>query len=439
MIPLSLEWIAQRCPGELRVASGVTTVSGLEIDSRRVSEGDLFVAIGAGASFVDDALARGASAALVPAEPFASLATIGTEVRAQASATVVAITGSVGKTSTKDILAGLCGAHRATVAAEASHNNEIGVPLTLSRLTTSTRVAVLEMGMRGVGQIGDLCRIARPHVGVITSIGPAHLELLGTIGKVAEAKAELLSGLEDGGTAVVPVEEPLLEAHLGANRLRRVTFGDTGDVALEHFEAREASSTLAARVLGQTVELDLPFTSRHNADNAIAALAAYAAVGLPLDRVQEGAGDVELSPLRDEEIPLRGGGLLVNDCYNANPISMRAALQHLAARCQGRRRVAILGDMAELGPRAPDLHRELGGEAARVCVDRLVVIGSHAEAYADGYRSAGGSSDVSVASTLEEGISAARRAARPGDCILVKGSRAAGLEALSGELQASLG
>ena len=188
MITFTLEEIGRVAPGELRAGSG-DSVTGVTIDSRRVEPGDLFVAVGRGVDFADDALAAGAAAALLPEDAFTALAGIAGEVRSRSSAKVVAITGSTAKTSTKDILAALCRPHARTVAAEGSQNNEVGLPLTLCKLEEDTEVAVVEMGMRGLGQIAELCEIARPDVGVITAVGPVHLELLGSIDRVAQAKA----------------------------------------------------------------------------------------------------------------------------------------------------------------------------------------------------------------------------------------------------------
>ncbi|MBD0330161.1 MAG: UDP-N-acetylmuramoyl-tripeptide--D-alanyl-D-alanine ligase, partial [Thermoleophilia bacterium] len=356
-------------------------VTGVLVDSRRVEGGELFVAVGRGAGFVHDALARGAAAALVPADAFAALAALARAVRARARATVVGITGSTGKTSTKDVLAALCRPHAATVAAEGGHNNEIGLPLTLLRTEPETEVVVAEMGMRGPGQIAELCAIARPQVGVITSVGPVHLELLGTVERVAEAKAEVVAHLEPGGTGVVPADAPLLEPYLRREDVRLVRFGDGGDVRLERFDP----PVLVADVAGKRVKLDVPFTARHQARNTLAALAAYAALGLPLDRAGEGAPGIRFSRWRGEEHALPGGGLLINDAYNANPVSMRAALEYLAERAGARRRVAVLGEMAELGRDAPRYHREIGewarSHAAGIDLFALIGVGELARHY----------------------------------------------------------
>src|SRR5437763_6705128 len=200
MIPLPTSLLTALGDADVRAME----FTGVHVDSRRVVAGDLFVAVGGGVEFLDDAIGRGAAATLVPQEPFAALAAIGTAVRGLSSARVVGITGSMGKTSTKDILAALCMPAARTVAAEASYNNEIGVPLTLCRLEPDTEVCILELAMRGLGQIAALCEIARPEIGVITNIGPVHLELVESLDGVRRAKGELIAALPAGGTAIVP-------------------------------------------------------------------------------------------------------------------------------------------------------------------------------------------------------------------------------------------
>jgi UDP-N-acetylmuramoyl-tripeptide--D-alanyl-D-alanine ligase len=424
VIPLELEEIARLCPGRLEAPAGVDRVTGLEIDSRSIEPGDLFVAIRGGVEFVGDALERGAAAALVPDDSFQAMAALGRAVRKRAGAQVVAITGATGKTSTKDILAALCRPHRSTIAAEQSHNNEIGLPLTLTRMTAETEIAICEMGTRGPGQVAELCDIAKPHLGVIAQIGPAHLELFGTVERVAAAEAEVVAALPVGGTIVVPAGEALLDPHLEREDVHVVTYGEGGDIALRSFSADEHAH-LEIEAFGEVLELEFNFRARHNAVNALAALAAYRALGLPLAGAQLGALSVSLSRWREEERALPGGGALINDCYNANPVSMAAALAHLAERSRGRRRVAVLGDMAELGPEAPAYHGEVGAAAGRSGVAVLIAVGPLAHGYLEGATSVPTARWVE---TAEQAVEVVQALVRPGDCVLVKGSRAVGLE-----------
>jgi UDP-N-acetylmuramoyl-tripeptide--D-alanyl-D-alanine ligase len=398
LIPLELSLLDDL--GEIDARAG--SVTGVQVDSRRIQPGDLFVAVGRGVEFVDDARARGAAATLVPHDAFAALGRIGRAVRDRSSARVVGITGSMGKTSTKDILAALCSPAARTVAAEASFNNEIGVPLTLCRLEADTEVCILELAMRGFGQIAELCEIARPGIGLVTNVGPVHLELVESVEGVTRAKGELVASLPPGGTAIVPLDFPV----------------DREDITVVRVGEPDAEA-LEGRMLVDGVSFD--FIARHQAQNAAVALAALDALGLPRpDRV-----DVDFSRWRGEEGELPGAGLLINDAYNANPVSMRAALAYLAERAQGRRRVAILGDMAELGRTAPAYHREVGRAAAELGVDELLAVGELAR----GYLEAGvpGRWTPNVHEALRE----LDDVVRPGDAVLVKASRAIGLEAVA--------
>ena len=388
-----------------RVDKRAATFTGVQVDSRRVVEGDLFVAVGGGAQFAADALDRGAAAALIPDDAFAALADIAREVRRRSSARVVGITGSMGKTSTKDILAALCTPAARTIAAEASFNNEIGVPLTLCRLEPDTEVCILELAMRGFGQIAALCDVAQPEIGVVTNVGPVHLELVGSLDGVRAAKGELVAALPPGGTAIVPLDFPVDRADIAVVRIAEVP----------------------ARGDGKRTEVggvSFNFTARHQAQNAAAALAALDALGLPRpERV-----DVDFARWRGDEEELPGGGLLINDAYNANPVSMRAALAYLGERAGERRRVAVLGDMAELGRTAPAYHREVGEAAAELGIDELLAVGDLARGYLEG-----GVRGRWVAN-VHDAVREIGDVVRPGDAVLVKASRAVGLEAVAAAL-----
>ncbi|MFO7571635.1 MAG: UDP-N-acetylmuramoyl-tripeptide--D-alanyl-D-alanine ligase [Gaiellaceae bacterium] len=413
MIPVELAEIEALGLGRLEPGAA-STIHGIGADSRKVGAGDLFVALNTGVRFVDEAHARGA-ATLVPDDQDAALFALATLVRARSRARVVAVVGSVGKTTTKDVLGALCAPHAPTIWAERSLNNEIGLPLTILRLEPDTAILVTEMGMRGLGQIAELCAVARPDVTVVTHIGPEHLELLGSVERVAEANAEAIAALPSGGTAVVPAHAPDLEPFLdrGDVTIRRV---DPADVEL-------ADGLGRFRVNGEVVELPLPFTQRHHAVNTLAALHAYAALGLPLAEAASGAGGIALSPWRGEELELPGGGFVVNDAYNASPDSVRAALEHLAERAGTQRRVAVLGEMAELGASSERYHRSIGELAASLDV-HVIGVGDAARAYDPVAWGA------DVAAALEE----VRAYLRPGDAVLVKASRSVGLEGIAPEI-----
>jgi UDP-N-acetylmuramoyl-tripeptide--D-alanyl-D-alanine ligase len=337
---------------------------------------------------------------------------------------VIGVTGSTGKTSTKDLLRSVLSPHRRTIASRANFNTEIGLPLEILAAPAETEVLVLEMGMRGPGQIAELAEIAEPDVGVIVSIGPVHLELLGSIEAIAAAKAELLTALPAGGAAVVPVEEPLLESHLRSD-LRILRFGPGGDVRL----VAEDAGHMAIEALGRTVELEVDFTQAHLRRNLLAAVAAAAAVGVRAG----GRLNLALSPGRGQRASLPGGVILIDDCYNANPMSMRAALDDLAAaaaHARGARRVAVLGDMLELGPDAERFHREIGSHAGET-VDLLVTVGPLAAAMAAVY---GG--EHHRAADAAEAADLVGELVHPGDIVLVKGSRGVALEQVCRALEA---
>jgi UDP-N-acetylmuramoyl-tripeptide--D-alanyl-D-alanine ligase len=399
---------------ELGALEGSGEITAIKADSREVGPGDLFVALNTGVAFVDAARARGA-ATLVPHDQEAALATLATLVRSKSDAQVVAVVGSAGKTTTKDILGALCAPHARTVWPERSLNNELGLPLTVCRLEPETEILITEMGMRGPGQIAALCEIARPSVVVVPHIGPEHLELLGTVERVAEANAEAIAALPAGGTAVVPAEAHALRPFLTRDDLTFRLFGR------DELELRSGAARF--EIGDAEIELTLPFTQRHLALNTLAALHAYAALGLPLERAHEGVAGIRLSPWRGEELALPGGGFVVNDAYNANPDSMRAALEHLAERAGDRRRIAILGEMAELGDTSDAYHRDIGRLAADLGV-AVIGVGEPARAY----------DPVAWAPSPDEALTLARAHIEPGDAVLVKASRAVGLEGFADEI-----
>jgi UDP-N-acetylmuramoyl-tripeptide--D-alanyl-D-alanine ligase len=410
VIPLSLEELARLAPGQLETTDDAREITSVQVDSRRIEPGGLFVAVGRGVEFREDAFARGAAATLVPDDAFAVLGAIGRAVVDRSGARVIGITGSTGKTSTKDILAALCAPSARTIAAEASYNNEIGVPLTLCRLEEDTEVCILELAMRGFGQIADLCEIARPEIGVITNVGPAHLELVGSLDGVLRAKGELVAALPAGGTAIVPAEFPV----------------ERDDIDVVRLAAEPEARVQDGRTLVGGVRFN--FTARHQAANAAAALAALDALGLPRPESVE----IDFSRWRGDEAALPGDGLLINDAYNANPVSMRAALSYLAERAGRRRRVAILGDMAELGRTGPEYHREIGEAVAEAGVDELLAVGQLARGYVEG----AGAVPSRWVANVHEALRALDDVVRPGDCVLVKASRAVGLEAVAEALAA---
>jgi UDP-N-acetylmuramoyl-tripeptide--D-alanyl-D-alanine ligase len=318
--------------------------------------------------------------------------------------------------------------HRTVAASRANFNTEIGLPLELLAAPPGTDVLVLELAMRGFGQIAELTAICEPDVGVITNVGPVHLEQLGSLEGVAKAKAELLVGMRDGAVAVVPAGEPLLDPYLREG-LEVVRFGLGGDVQYEGAMLRDAAIPERYFVVAgeDRYELELPFDSRHNLLNTLAAVAAARAVGVrPAGRV-----DVRFGALRGERLALARGAMVINDCYNANPLSMRAALDDLAMQDPAGRRVAVLGDMLELGPAERAHHEEIGAYAAASGVELLIAVGPRSAAMLDTFGAeAHAVPDAAAAAALADEL------VGPGDVVLVKASRGVGLEVVAEALAA---
>ncbi len=448
MIAFEGDRLASAAGAEVLASGGPGGPSRAVIDSRDVREGDLFIGLPGehhdGGEFAPDALRRGAWGILVAAQrarelaaerrdsedaswilgaadPLSSLQALARAWRGELGCRVVGITGSTGKTSVKDVCRALLPAR--VQASPENFNTEIGLPLAVLGAAEGTEVLVLEMAMRGVGQIAELCAIAPPDVAVITNVGPVHVELLGSVEAIAAAKAEIIDGLLPGGTAVVPSEKGPLEPHLErAPKLLR--FGPGGDVEATWVLAEAGETDALVRTPAGEHAFKLPFVEAHNLENALAAIAAGLALGFALDAMAERAPGIVFSRLRGELVELPENAILINDCYNANPISMRAALDHLASLEAGGRRLAVLGEMRELGPEAASYHREIGKHARKRGVELIIGVGEMASEYEP---------DEQVADA-EAAADALAAALRPGDAVLVKGSRAVGLERVAEKL-----
>jgi UDP-N-acetylmuramoyl-tripeptide--D-alanyl-D-alanine ligase len=427
-------WIAEATGGRVVREGDGSEFEKATIDSREAGPGTLFVGLpGAtadGGKFAPQALKNGAwgvmvaeehalptanrelptgGAVIAVNEPLKALHALARSYRKQLGAATIGVTGSTGKTSTKDILTALMRQQKRTHASRENWNTEIGLPLTILEAPADTEALVLEMAMRGEGQIAELVAVADPDVGVIVNVGPVHLELLGTVERVAAAKAELIRDMRPGAGCVIPHDEPLLTRHLRSD-LRTVTFGPGGDV--------QCPPGGVIEMRGERVKLELPYDQPHNLLNTCAAVAAATLAGVtPSGRV-----DVQFSSLRGEIVELAGGVKVINDCYNANPMSMRAALDYLA-ESPAERRIAILGTMAELGPDSERYHREIGAHAQELGIDVLVTVGEAALPYAAAFEG-----ERYPVATPEEAGALLEEIARPGDRVLVKGSRSVGLE-----------
>ena len=452
MIELSPEQIAAEAHAEIVTRGPDSHPERAVIDSREVRRGDLFVGIAGehidGGRFSSDALSAGAWGVLVDpvhtadldsgpsgqgwvlssADPQASLQLLARAWRRKLGCPLVAITGSTGKTSVKDIVRALL--PRRVHASPQNFNTEIGLPLALLSAPPETEILVMEMAMRGIGQIEQLCRIAEPDVAAITNVGPVHLELLGTIEAIAEAKAEVLAGLSNEGRAVVPAAAEGLVPHLH-DELVTFTFGPGGDVFTESATVARCSTTAVIGSPHGEASFELPFREAYNLANVVCAVAIGVALGFEPAQMAPRAVRIEFSRLRGERVFLKDRILLLNDCYNANPISMRAALENLATEdpLGSGRRLAILGGMGELGPESAAFHEEAAALARERAIEPLIGVGELAKDYLP---------DRWVA-TPHEAAELAARELHPGDIVLIKGSRSVGLELVADELRIALG
>jgi len=426
-------------------ASG--NVSGVSIDSRSLKPGDLFVAIKGerfdGHKFVEAAFGKGAAAAIVASDYDMSSAGVCFQVpdtlealnalarasRARTSARIVAVTGSVGKTGTKEMLRLMLSTAGATHASEKSYNNLWGVPLSLARMPRESRFGVFEIGMNHAGEIAPLARMVRPHTAIVTWVAPVHIEFFASVAEIADAKAEIFEGLEQGGAAILPVDNEQFDrlvARAAGKHVGIFAFGEhsSADARLVSFEARESGSRVSADVLGTKVPFVLGVPGRHLALNAIAALGAVKLSGVSVEdaaAVLERFEAPEGRGRRQKFETPQGAVLIIDETYNANPASMRAALSVLGAtpRNDHARRIAVLGDMLELGHAAPQFHEELESAIDSNDID-LVFCSGPLMAYLYGQLPAnkrGGS-----ASSPEELSPVLLDAVRGGDAIMVKGS-----------------
>ena len=429
-------------------------VAGVSTDTRTVAAGALFVALRGDRfdahDFLGDAAARGAAAAVVSearagdpsplprlavADPLPALGAIARLHRARFAIPVVAVTGSNGKTTTREMIAAILATRGPVLKTEGNLNNEVGVPLTLFGLDASHQAAVVEMGMNHPGEIARLAAIALPQIGVVTLAAPAHLEGLGTVDAVADAKAELYLGLPEGGIAIANADDARMLKRAQASGRRMITFsaakGRRGDVVvLDVTSQGEDGLRFVLGVGNREVPVHVPgLVGAHNAANAAAAAAAAIALGCTDREIARGLAAVRPVGRRLRLETLPSGVQLVDDCYNANPASMSAALRTVAALAAGGRRpVAVLGDMLELGAFEAEAHRALGEEAARAGLAALAAFGPRSRATAEAARAAG----LAAFHTeqLDPLVAWARANVRAGDVLLVKGSRGMKLERL---------
>jgi UDP-N-acetylmuramoyl-tripeptide--D-alanyl-D-alanine ligase len=444
---LTVAQVADAVGGRVLRGDPHTCVHRVVTDSRASSPGALFVALRGrardGHAFVGDAARRGARAALV-CEPVAvevpqvwvpdtraSLLPLARRWRAELPAVAVGVTGSVGKTTTVAMTAAVLRRRYPTWASEPDWNAELGVPLTLFGATAAHRYVVVEMAMRGLGQIAQLAAVVRPQVGVVTCVGPSHLELLGSLEAVARAKAELVEALPPEGVAVLNADDPrvLGMARLTRARVLRFGFAADADVRAEDVQPEGPGMRFRVRTPEGSASVFLPVPAPQLVHNALAALAVGQVCGVPLEEGARALVHFRTPPLRLSVAELEGGGVLVNDAYNASPQSLEAAFAAVRALRGGRRVVAVLGEMRELGPLASRAHEEAGARCAREGFAVLIAVGEGARALAGAARESGLPAEAVVwVRDAEEASAALSARVRPGDLVLVKGSRALGLE-----------
>ncbi|WP_373501649.1 UDP-N-acetylmuramoyl-tripeptide--D-alanyl-D-alanine ligase [Desulfococcus sp.] len=443
--------------------TGACSFSGISIDSRTVAPGDLFVAIRGerhdGHQFVAEVRQKGVSGfviaeKMIPRTPVrqwaetgvfcaavpdttAALAALASFNRARAGIRVIAVTGSNGKTTTRAMTAAVMARCRRVLATMGNLNNEIGLPLTLFRLEPSHEWAVLEMGMNHAGEIRRLARICRPDVGIITNIGPAHLKDLGSMEGVAAAKGELLDEMGTGATAILNADDPRC-LRLAENRpFRVVRFGldQPADISAHSLETTAAGVSFVLRLPGAEAPVRLRVPGRFMVMNALAAAAAGWVGGIPPEEIARGIEGFQPVAGRMGVIETRKRITFVNDTYNANPHSMRAAFDAFAAMRGGRRGILVLGDMFELGESAESLHRSVGEWAAESGVSRLCATGEFASAYLDGALKKGIRTSDMVSGAKALLVEDLKRFLAEGDWVLVKGSRGMAMETVLNDLR----
>jgi len=459
VLTLPVEMLVSVTGGTLLQGSADTMVNGVFTDSRAIEPGGLFVAFAGeqvdGHDYLDQAIASGARALLVTrsademgdvvesatrrnvaivqvSDVLAAVQALAQHHRERLFCPVIGVTGSTGKTTTKEFLAAVLGTRMKVVSTQGNRNNELGVPLTVMDAGADTDVLIVEMAMRGRGQIAELCRIARPTMGLVTNVGMSHIELLGTQESIADAKAELVEAIREEGVVFLNGDDAFSAALALSSRAPIVTYGlgDSCDVRAVDITVDDQSLASFEIIVGEvTTPVSLAVPGRHNVYNALAAAAIAMRLGLEPDRISEGLAGASAGEMRMQSFTSAGGVHVINDAYNANPTSMRAAIETLAGIASAERRIAVLGDMAELGSLAELAHFRIGEELAGKPVDVLVTVGERASRIADGARAEGMEPDrVRPCATPEEASEVLDDLLEPGDVVLVKASRVMGLE-----------
>jgi len=461
MLRATVETIAEVTAAEVLLGGPDINVNDLRVDSREVHAGCVFVALPGetadGHAFVDDALRSGARAVVVTKhageladsillasqrgaavlrvdDAMRAVQDIATWHRSRLRCAVIGVTGSSGKTTTKDFLASVLGASMRVTSTVGNRNNELGVPLTVLSAGSETDALIVEMGMRGLGQIERLCEIARPHFGLVTNVGTSHIELLGTQEAVASAKGELVRCIPADGAVFLNGDDSFSDAlsPMAAAPVTLYGLGERCTVRADDIQLDADSRPMFDLVSAQgTVRVTLPVPGRHNVYNALAAAAVGLRLAVSLESVAEGLAAAPMTSMRMESFTAASGVLVINDAYNANPSSMAAAVETLAAVRATGKRVAVLGDMAELGSLTELAHFRIGEQVAVAGIEVLVTVGERARRIADGAKAKGMAPDtVRPCATVDEAVEVLDDLLSAGDAVLVKASRVMGLEAV---------
>jgi len=422
-----------------------TAITGWSVDSRTVEPGDLFFALRGplndGHAFVAEVFEKGAAAAVVDEiidgtgpllrveDTLRALQKLAAWARQEWRGDVVAVTGSAGKTTTKDVIADMLASEIATAKTQGNLNNHVGLPLSLLRLEETARVAVLELGMNHSGEIRDLAAIARPDVGVVTNVGYAHIENFESVEGIAAAKRELVEALSDRGTAVLNADDTRVASFAGAHPGRTILYGQSpaAEVRAEDVEYSRGDGSPGVRFRVGAARFESALTGRHSVSNLLAGIAVAGVYGIPPERLRERVQQFTPGKMRGERLQ-HNGILIYNDCYNSNPDAVRAMLEVLRDT-PARRRIAVLGEMLELGRWAEPLHRDVGNYAAVCGLDVLVGIRGAAWHMVDAVKRAGLTAGAAL--FFDDPVEAGRRLrelAQPGDAILFKGSRGVHVE-----------
>ena len=448
MITWTLRQIADAVDGRVVNDDPDRSINGVVVDSRDVTPGCLFVAIPGervdGHDFAADVLANGATAILASREvpgpavlvddTVAALGRLAGAYRESLSdLRVLALTGSSGKTTTKDLLAAVLSTAGSTVAPKGSYNSEVGMPLTILTCDAGTRFLILEMGMRGFGHIDYLCQIGRPDIAGLINVGSAHLGMVGSREGIAQAKGEILDRLTPDGAAVLHADNPLVMAQAPRSAAPVWTFGESSEADVRITEVHidtDARASFELLHAGQQAHVDLQIAGEHQTANAAAAATMALAAGLPLAQIASALSSAEVSSRWRMEVHHRSDGVtIINDAYNANPESMRAALKALVAMGEGRRTWAVLGAMGELGEDSREEHDALGRMVVRLDVSKLLAVGEDTRALYLGASLEGSWGDEAAwVAGVDEAVTRLRDELRPGDVVLIKASRSVGLE-----------